>query len=206
MTAHAAAAHVPAPVSSGTAFADDTPPLPPGLASVADLRGDISVARVRGRSEREVVRHLLRHGVDYYFPLQLVRRWYAGRKREWTTAFIPGHLFVGGGYDGRAAVAEYGRQFAGRVFGFIGLADSAGMQRQLRSELGKIELLLGNDPTLSARAGIARGVAVRVVAGPFAGWDGVVETVGPRCTFWVRLDLLGQSVPVEVPGEHLERV
>jgi hypothetical protein len=71
---------------------------------------------------------------------------------------FPGHVFVGGGWNGREVAARCGRMFSDTVYGFIDVQ----AQRQLRGELLNLSRTLDADPTLKAIEQLKPGIRARV--------------------------------------------
>lgn len=201
MTALAAPCRTVPPAVEQRAF----PTLPPGIFSVAELVGNLSIARMQERFTGYAVRHLIDYGIGFYRPRQQVQAAYSYGVRRRTRAFMPGVLIVANGQDGKEVLADYGNFFDGKFYGFTGLNDHPASQVKLRKELLIVEHRLVTDPSLIAYEGIAKGVKVRVTGGPFKDCEGVVEDSLKR-SFIVNLETLGRKVPADVPADLLERI
>jgi transcription antitermination factor NusG len=178
--------------------------LPAWLVSAGDIDGELAGVQVYGGKLAHVVRHLERERVDFYYPRERVVRFYNGQRREYDRAFIPGCFFVGKGEHGRDKAYEFA-DFMGWRVKFI-VPPGAGAQAELRKEVADLGTLLYDDPALTAYQGLRGGDRCRVAHGPFMNCEGYIESDGTSSRLWVRLTIFGQSVPVEVPVEYLERI
>lgn len=187
--------------------------LSPDVSSVAEIAGDFSIARVRSGTEGKLGDWLSDHGIQWFTPRELVRKYYRADKtgdrlvsRTWSRAFIPGVVFVGNGWEGRECAGVYGNCFSNRLYNFIGpVYDDAHGGQRLRRELLQIEDMLGIDPTLSAHSGIRKGNQVRITQGAFTGFEGFVDkTAGGKV--WINLVMMDRSVPLEIDVGFLERL
>jgi hypothetical protein len=181
------------------------PVLPPGVSSVAGLTGILSIARMQERFTGHAVRHLIDTGIGFYRPRQQVQSVYAHGVKRRTRAFMPGVLIIANGHEGKEILADFGGFFDGRFYGFVGLNDNPLCQAKLRGELLKVEDALDKDPHLIAYEGLAKGVKVRVTAGRWQGFEGVIDETLKR-SFVVNLETLGRKVPFDIPGDLLERI
>ena len=179
--------------------------LPAWLASAGQISGEITGVRVYGGRLGKIIAQLEAERVDYYFPQERIIKHYAGGRRQYDRAFIPGVFFVGEGGDGREAIHKYAVRYMGWGVNFISAVGAAG-QAQFRKEVTDLCTLLDADPTLRAWQGLRGGDRCRVVQGPFLGAEGFVDCEGKRARLWVRLTIFGRSTSVEVPIEYLERL
>lgn len=186
--------------------APDIPARPPWLASVSAIAGEVAAAQIDPRMLGHLAGHLLRERIGYYWPKEHVRRRGPKGWREWDRSLFPGTLFFDiGRYDDRStlnAAQDYCRYMGWRL-GLVRASNGAS-QGRFRRELESLEILLGHDPTLSARNRIEPGRRVRVIAGFFEGREGIAVGEGPRQTLQVTLTVMNQCVPVEIAAELLE--
>jgi hypothetical protein len=182
--------------------------LPPGVASVADLTGHLSIARVKSTRESRLVRHLMAHDIGFYLPRHKQVKWSerkngkSSRVTSWVV-LLQGFVFVAGGDDGRVEAAEWGRRHPDDFYGFIGLA-GPWLDKELRGELRTLEVMLDVDPTLNVRDGLARGMKVRVARGPLMGMEGFYDGDAKQGRISIRLTSLNASASAEVPRDFVE--
>lgn len=182
-------------VATPPAASRDTPPLilPADCADVRELRGDLSIARVRSGTEGELVQWLDSQGYGFYSPRERVVREYkiAGteryRRKSWYRGVIPGMVIVADGYEGRSAATEYGRKWSNTVYGWIGFQGSGATGERLREELYRLQCHLAQDPSLKRLSGLAVGTRCRVTTGKFEGYEGTIIADGEDELFRVNL-------------------
>jgi transcription antitermination factor NusG len=153
------------------------------------------VLQVSPRSEKKVARVCDTYGLPYYLPLREDRRVYQRRKVVFHKPLFPGYLFVDLQPDTRVHVLR-----TNHVLRMFKPAD----EEQLIHEIAQIRLALLAEPQLSAAPGLHEGARVRIIAGVFAGVEGVVDRCGHRSLVRLNVEMVGQSVPVEVDPDYLE--
>jgi transcription antitermination factor NusG len=82
------------------------------------------------------------------------------------------------------------------------VVDVAGLIGQLR----QIDLALRSGEPIARSARLAAGDRVRVIAGPLSGLEGVVTRWRSAVRVMLNVEILGQSVSVEVDRDLVERV
>lgn len=176
-------------------LSDNPPMLPDGAASVADLAGRWWVAHTKSRFEKAFAWELLRRRTGYFLPLIERVRVSGGRKRRVLLPLFPGYVFLCGTEDDRHAAMA-----TNRLCQTIYVADQA----RLRGELASIEGALKGNADLDPYPFAVVGRRCRIVAGPFLGVEGVVVERGRLARLVLSIDVLGQSVSMEIDADLLE--
>ncbi|HVT58063.1 MAG TPA: transcription termination/antitermination NusG family protein [Thermoanaerobaculia bacterium] len=167
---------------------------PPDLFALPARMTPWRVAYVRSRQEKALARHLLRHAVAFYLPLEekLVQR--AGRRFVSQLPLFPGYVFF------RGAVAERLTALASdRVASVLDVLD----QTQLDAELRALWRLQESGAALVSHPYLGPGDLVRVVEGPFQGLSGTVLREKGRTRLVVSVTFLRRSVAGEFERQAL---
>jgi len=150
------------------------------------------VVRSKPRREDCAVRHLIRRGIEVFFPRILEP---VGFANAWATVpLFPGYLFVEIALhrDFHQVIWTPGVK-AFISFGEIPTAIQPGVVRFLRDQAGP-------EGVIRPRPRFHAGDRVRIKRGPFAGLIGIIETPCPeRGRIRVLMDFLRQGTSVEVP-------
>lgn len=172
--------------------------------SVLITSRDVTPARVwlaaytTPRHEKSVVRHLEVRDVEYFLPLyKAERKWKNGCKVEVQFPIFPNYVFV-----------HVDRKMSQRVLDAPGVVAFAGSSRLpalvpdcdiewLRNELP----LRKYEP----HPYLVIGSRVRIKSGPMAGMNGVLTRKKSGLRVVLSIDLIRQSVAVEVGMDEIER-
>lgn len=152
------------------------------------------------RHEKRVAQYLIQREIEHYLPLYHPRRrWSDGSIVTLDLPLFPSYLFVRTGRNARVQVL--------RVPGVLAFVCGTGHQPTPLPEAEIAALRSG----LSARHAephplLTVGQRARIRSGALAGMEGVVVRKKNNLRVVLTLDLLQQSVAVEVDGEELERV
>lgn len=149
---------------------------------------------MRSRQEKELARHLLRHGVPYYLPVaeKQVRR--AGRRFVSYLPLFPGYVFFrGAALERRLALAS------DRVVSVLEVSDQA----LLDGELHALWRLQESGAAIVPHPYLGPGDEVEVIEGPFRGFSGRVLREKGRTRLVVSVSFLRQSVAAEFEREAL---
>lgn len=168
-------------------------------AAVTDAAPVWLAAYTTPRHEKVVARHLAVREVEHYPPLyRAVRRWKNGCKVPVDFPVFPNYIFVRTGPQSSSRLLE----IPGLVM-FVGSGRRAtplpdGEMEQLRTELSlrKFE----PHPYLTV------GSKVRIVAGPLAGYQGILQLRKSAIRVVISVELIRQSVAVEVHADEVELV
>lgn len=168
-----------------------------GPLPVLDVPRDWFALYTRTHHEKSVVEHLTQRGIENYLPMyQDVHTWTHNRKVTLDLPLFPNYLFV--------HIAPHERVRTLEIPGALSLVGNASKPSPL-SEL-EIESLRASlqlkkflpHPYLTA------GTRVRIVAGPLAGMEGFVVRTKSHLRVVLTVDLIMQSIAVEVDADELE--
>ena len=153
------------------------------------------VIHVGPRTEKKVATVCDRHGLDYYLPLRESVKVYQRRKVVVSKPLFPGYLFAVLTPDTRIHILR-----TNHVLQIIEPEDEA----QLMHELEQVRLALSVDPRLSPSCQLSRGARVRIKTGVFMGLEGRVEQIANKTCVRLNVELVGQSVGVDVDRDLVE--
>jgi transcription antitermination factor NusG len=149
------------------------------------------------RHEKVVARHLAVREVEHYLPLyKTVRRWKNGCKAPVEFPVFPNYVFVRTGQQTSSRLLE----IPGLLM-FVGAGRTATPLPQAEIERLRTELPLRK---FEPHPYLILGSKVRIVAGPLAGSWGVLQRKKSELRVVLSVDLIRQSVSVEVGADEVE--
>jgi transcription antitermination factor NusG len=150
------------------------------------------------RHEKSVVRHLEVREVEYFLPLYKVeRKWKNGCKVQVEFPIFPNYVFV-----------HVNRRMSHRVLDAPGVLAFAGSGRHPVSVPdSEIDWLRNELPLrkFEPHPYLVIGSRVRIKSGPLAGMNGVLTRKKSGLRVVLSIDLIRQSVAVEVGMDEIER-
>jgi transcriptional antiterminator RfaH len=174
---------------------------------VADVRVEIQhienlqwvVVRTRPRCEKKLLDYCSYHGVTAYLPLRRSVRRYPSRTVEFNVPIFTGYLFCQ--IDADQLALLNGCQNTAHI-----IRAKHGMELQLISELRSIQIFeqamqMGE---ITVKPEIAVGDMVVIRTGPFTGLSGVVTRWKNKIRMSVNIELVGQSVMLEVDAGEVD--
>ena len=155
--------------------------------------------RTRARAEKQVQAYCLRVGVPVFLPLWRRERRYQRRRVVTTRPLFPGYVFVSLPVEGRAEIAQH------RLVASL-LVPEPDLEGQLLRELVDIRGLLssGVETELIVAAQLEVGQVVEIRHGPLAGMRGIVDRRRGHARVSVNVEMIGQSVSVELDADELD--
>jgi transcriptional antiterminator RfaH len=160
------------------------------------------LVQTKPAGEVTALRNLARQGYEVYYPRLAQSVVYAGKMRERVGALFPRYIFVRV-VEGAQALAPINSSKGVLSVVRFG-ATYAHVPDQVVDELrARADAFTGLHRLRADK--LSRGTAVRIIAGPFEGLEGVFgRHVGPeRVT--VLLTLLGQNSSVRISNEYVVR-
>lgn len=149
------------------------------------------------RHEKAVVRHLAVRDVEYFLPLyKTVRKWRNGCTVEVEFPVFPSYVFV-----------HVDRKQSNRVLDVPGVLAFAGSGKlAVPIPSSEIERLRNELPhrKFEPCPYLVVGSRVRIIAGPLAGMSGVLTRLKSGLRVVLSIDLIRQSVAVEVDADEIE--
>ena len=150
------------------------------------------------RHEKRVERHLSQRDVEHYLPLyRSLRKWRNGLKVTLDLPLFPGYIFV--------RIQRTDRVRVLKVPGVLAIVSGAAGEMAPLPE-GEVEALRSGLHLRQAEPHplLTVGQRVRIRSGALAGMEGVVVRKKNSLRVVLTMDLIMQSVAVEVDGEELE--
>jgi len=161
----------------------------------ANLR-NWKVLRLKPRTEKAMADLLKSCGIEYYLPLRQVTRRYASKKKTVEIPLFSGYVFCS--FDD-----ETRRAFLPRQQYLLHLIEPFSSLRLLR-QLVLVRRMLREKPDFNPKGELKAGVHVRVKEGPMRDMHGWVVRIQSQTKVLLYLDMLGQEIPVTMPGAFLE--
>src|SRR5262249_43246524 len=155
------------------------------------------VAHTKPRTEKTLAHELRTLGIFQYLPLyrRTTRSRKTGRTSHSLMPVFAGYLFFNADEAGRLLALK-----TNRIVTLLPVAD----QTQLVRELRQVQQVLASDTDFDWQGRLETGDWARVLSGPLSGLEGVVVQRRTRWRLVLNVQLLGQSVSVEMPRELLE--
>lgn len=175
----------------------------PSFSRLSNLRVDRAdlwwVAHTRSRHEKTLAAELGKLGISCYLPLctRVTRSRATRRVSRSIVPLFPGYLFFVGREEQR-----YRALTTNHVAQTLQVTDPERLLHQLR----QVDVALHSGEPIGRAARLGAGDAVRVIAGPLEGLEGVVARWRSRVRIVLNVEILGQGAAVEVDADTLERV
>ncbi|MDP6526009.1 MAG: transcription termination/antitermination NusG family protein [Kiritimatiellia bacterium] len=155
------------------------------------------VLYLRPRREKKTAEYCELLDLPYFLPLREETKIYQRRRVTVYKTIFPGYIF--------AAMDEAGRVNLLKTNNVVRILVPES-QRKLLHELAQIRKALSVDPTLGAAEALQKGRMVRISGGPFAGVEGMIETLKGTTAVRLNVEMIGQAVKLEVAREFLELI
>ncbi len=153
------------------------------------------VLHLRSRTEKKVADVCVVHGIEHYLPLREETKIYQRRKVTVHKPLFSGYLFAAFEPDQRIFLHR-----TNHVIRVLAPDDEAGLVRDLE----QIRMALEADPRLEADAAFREGRRVIITSGAFAGIEGILATTRGRAQVRLNVELIGQSVALDVDRDLIE--
>ncbi len=153
------------------------------------------VLHTRPRCEKRVAEICRQRGAEAYLPLRRKVHRYGARVREFLSPLFPGYLFC---------VADPAQQQWLRQNRHVANLLPVGDPERLVLQLQQIQAALGSGNDLEILPFIEIGRRVRVSQGALKGLEGIVSRVHGKTRIVLNVDMIRESVAVEVDGAFLE--
>lgn len=152
------------------------------------------------RHEKRVAEHFERREIEYYLPLYCsARKWKDGSKVQLSLPLFPGYVFVHIFRNERVPVLE--------VPGVLWLVGSSGSQPTPLPEFEIETLRVALDPLrVVPYPALTVGQRVRIRSGALTGIEGVVVRHKSGLRVVITLELIMQSIAVEIDADNLEQI
>ena len=152
------------------------------------------------RHEKKIAGHFENRGIEHYLPLyRSQRRWKDGSRVTLDQPLFPGYVFVRIGREQRVPVLE--------VPGVLCVVGKSGSQPTPLPEFEIETLRSALDPLrVEPYPMLTAGQRVRINSGALSGIEGIVVRQKNSLRVVITLELILQSIAVEVNAEDLEPV
>jgi transcription antitermination factor NusG len=163
------------------------------------MPGQWWVAHTKPRNEKSLAADFRAHRIYCYLPLcrRVTRSNNTGRISRSLVPLFPGYLFFNGNEEQR-----YRALTTNRIANVLVVSN----QQELIGQLRQIHHVLASGTDFQWNATIRAGDWARVIAGPLAGVEGVVCRSLSRSRLVLNVDMLSQSVSVDIPHDLLEKI
>ena len=156
------------------------------------------VLRLKPRTEKAMADLLKTCGIEHYLPLRQVARRYASKTKTVEIPLFSGYVFCPLDDAKR-------RELLPRQQYILHIIEPFSSLRLLR-QLVLVRRMLREKPDFNPKGELKAGVRVRVKEGPMRDMHGKVVRIQSITKVLLYLDMLGQQIPVTMPGEFLEIV
>ncbi len=150
------------------------------------------VLKARPRCEKKIQSLLQEQGQQVFLPCRASRREYSSKSVTFTVPLFPGYVFSQFSPLQKSAVLA-----STPSAGLIEVADQHTFIRQIDA----LQELLNRTQEVELCPFIEQGKRVRITSGKFRGMEGIVARYSRKKRLILSLDLLRQSVEVELPAE-----
>ena len=163
----------------------------------SSMTEDWAVVQTRARCEKKIAALCAKDGVKTYLPLRTKTHRYGARERSFSSPLFPGYVFARA--DRTACRDLLQQRDVARVLRPADPARLLHQLRQIRDALDKADL-----PEVLPF--LQEGRTVRVCGGSLAGLEGVVARWQGTTRVFLNVEMIGQSVALEVDPQLLEPV
>lgn len=171
----------------------------PESAIPADLPGRWWVAHTKPRNEKALAQELAALRIFCYLPLshRLTHSRTSGRTSRSIVPVFTGYVFLNGDDEQRRMALT-----TNRIAATLPVLN----QHEFVGQLQQIQRVLANQTEFEWGPSLAAGDWARVVGGPLMGLEGVVLRKLKRARLALNVQMLAQSVMVEVERDLLEKI
>jgi len=150
---------------------------------------------VKPRTEKKVSGYCELFGVHYYLPLRKKTRIIQRRKVTVELPLFPGYVFVRLPPSQRLLMLQ--TNLLVRIL-------EPRKPRKLLRDLVMVRRALRVNPHVTTARPLAKGMKVRIIAGPFMGIDGLVTRIASKTKVVLNVDMIGQAITVETEADFVE--
>lgn len=164
--------------------------------------------KVKGLIDNEIERRKLQHLIgQVLIPTEKVFEMRNGKKKIRERSYLPGYILVEADLSGDLIPTL--KEIPG-VIGFLG-AERTGQvpvplrQSEINQILGKVDEMTDKGEVLEEP--FLKGEPVKVMAGPFNGFEGVVEEINEeKKKLKVVVKIFGRNTPIELSYYQVEKI
>ena len=155
------------------------------------------MVRTKSRQEKALAWSLNKAGISYYLPLVARPQKNRERLRISIVPLFTGYLFLRG-----TPLERIESLRTGRIAQVIPVED----QVSLRKELQGISMVTAMEKHLELCDFVKKGQKARVIYGPFAGVEGIVEREKNKTRLILTVQVIGQAVRVEIDIDQVQLI
>ncbi len=170
--------------------------LPESVESIASWY----VLYTRSRYEKLANQELTRKGINTFLPLRRVTRHWSDRKKIIEEPLFRGYLFVHIPIHERLAVLK-----TSGVVGFVGKSKLNPVEVP-EQEISSVRRLLEQEIQIDPFPYLKTGNRVYIRSGPFKGIEGFIIRKDKHCRLVISLNLLRQSLSIQVDAACVEPI
>lgn len=167
---------------------------PPELFSIPDGDRAWAVLHVRPRCEKKAADYCKRNELPWYLPLRKKVHKYGSRERSFWSPLFPGYVFCVVTPVQKSEVRQ--NRYVANLLDVVD-------QKTLVGQLRQIDRALTVGDTVEVMPYLEAGRRVAVTSGPMKGLEGFVLRVKGRTRVIINVDMIQQSVAVEVDSSWL---
>ena len=153
------------------------------------------MVRTRPRCEKKLDNYCCEQGILSYLPLLARSHRYGGRERTFSSPLFPGYLFCLVA-DRQWQLIDQNR-FKARIL-------TVHDQEDLINQLLGIQTALMADEVTEVFPFLVEGNPVRIVNGRLRGVEGVVQRLKGKTRVVINVEMIQQSIAMEVDGSDLQ--
>lgn len=171
---------------------------------VDDLFGELAipeepqrwvVIHTRPRQEKKLANYCKDNGIHYYLPQRVQTRVYNRKKVVTHLPLFSGYLFTILSHQDKETI-----KLSGSVANFI-MVDS---QEELMRDLVPIRHAVKIKPDLKEAAWLSEGLFVKVIDGPFKGFEGVVGSHKKLEIVNLQVEMMQRAMSIPVEASHVK--
>ena len=155
------------------------------------------VAHVRPRCEKKLELFCQTESIPVYVPLKRSAHQYEGRVRVFMKPLFPGYVFCLCNPQQKQTVKQ--NQYTANL---LTVVNQAALVHQLRQLVHALSV----GDAVEVMPYLEKGKRVRVTGGPFKGLEGIVERIAQKTNVVISIEMIQQSVFMEVDGMFVEAV
>lgn len=152
------------------------------------------VVHARPRCEKRIVDYCRLNGFPVYLPLRKKVHRYGVRERVFWSPLFPGYAFCVVSMAQRASLRQ--NRYVANLLEVVA-------QQNLVNQLQQIRMALQAGDVLEVMPYLEKGKTVRVMGGPFKGLEGIIARIKGQTKVVINVDMIQQSVAVEVDSAYL---
>ena len=150
---------------------------------------------VKPRTEKKVSEYCRLFGIHHYLPLRKKTRIIQRRKVTVDLPLFPGYIFVRLHPSLRLQMLQSNL--------LVRILEPLKPRKMLR-DLVMVRRALRVNPSLLTTRPLAKGMRVRIIAGPFMGTEGLVTRIAAKTKVTLNVDMIGQAVSFTTDSDFVE--